>query len=61
MLAKEVFSVSHDIFAEAVNRSEILPNFCSLDSDDAMFGSCASWIDQESKVKGRAGDPPFTN
>lgn len=51
--------VSTKLFADSLNESGVLRNFCSMSPVDTAFGSSAGWEDVEGFYEGGAGNPPF--
>lgn len=58
-LSREVFNVTHECFADAINQSSVLPFFCSRDPEDSVFGASGKWEDVEEKIVAGSGLPPF--
>lgn len=52
--------VSCELFADSVNESGVLRNYCSIDKRDSVFGACGSWEATERTVMSGAANPPFT-
>lgn len=59
LLFKDIASIKHELFADSLNQTGMLPQFCSKDPTDQNFGSSGTWHDVEDKVIGVAGHPPF--
>lgn len=51
--------VTRELFADALNESGALHDFCSLDPADAAFGSAGTWEDVEETTTSGAANPPF--
>lgn len=50
--------VATELFADCINESGVLQNYCSEDWRDASFGS-SGWKLNECDVEGGAANPPF--
>ena len=51
--------VNTELFADCINESGVLSQYCSMDFMDVAFGSIGSWEHNEESVSGGAGNPPF--
>lgn len=60
-LCRELFDVSHECFADALNWSSVLPHFGSLDSEDSVFGTVGKWEDVQDNIVAGSGVPPFSS
>lgn len=58
-LCKAVANVSHELFADALDKSNVLDHFCSREKLDSQFGSAGAWESLEEKIEGGAGHPFF--
>lgn len=59
-LCRIVSHVTHELFADAVNFSGVLDEFCSLGVCDKAFGAVRRWEDVEEGLTSGAGIPPFS-
>jgi hypothetical protein len=53
-------NVTVELFSDSVNESGCLPQYCSADAGDVLFGSAGNWLDVEDTALGAAVNPPFT-
>lgn len=52
--------VSEEFFADSVNESGVLDNYCKIHADDMLyFGAKGTWKERECVVQGGAMNPPF--
>ncbi|PXF47002.1 hypothetical protein BWQ96_03192 [Gracilariopsis chorda] len=51
--------ITVELFADSLNESGVLPNYCSRDEGDDLFGSIGIWEDVEDTIEGAGGNPPF--